>query len=160
MEEFPFNIMWNLWVLMKISFFAWEASWGRILTLDQLKRRVQRLWSRCYLCKGKEEIVNHIVLHFSKVVMPQQLIYTLFDDQLVMLSLVRDVRLSWHRSFAKKKRKKAQRVAPLCLFQTTWKKRNRRTSKNMDMWIKKLNYHLYIIFWNQFQCTQEIAPCQ
>ena len=31
---FPMKIIWNPWVRQKISFFAWEASWGKVLTLD------------------------------------------------------------------------------------------------------------------------------
>ena len=36
---------------MRVSLFAWEASWNRILTCDQLKRRGWNLPNRCYLCK-------------------------------------------------------------------------------------------------------------
>ena len=35
---FPSKIIWNSCVQPKLSFFAWEASWGRILTLDQIGR--------------------------------------------------------------------------------------------------------------------------
>lgn len=37
MERFLIGIPW---VPMKIRFFAWEALWGRIPTLDHLKRGV------------------------------------------------------------------------------------------------------------------------
>ncbi|RVW47606.1 hypothetical protein CK203_073732 [Vitis vinifera] len=33
------SIIWSLCVPPKVGFFAWEASWGKTLTLDQLKRR-------------------------------------------------------------------------------------------------------------------------
>lgn len=36
---FPVKVVWNLWVPVKVGFFALEAVRGRILTLDQLKRR-------------------------------------------------------------------------------------------------------------------------
>ena len=29
---FPWNITWSPYVPTKVSFFAWEASWGRVLT--------------------------------------------------------------------------------------------------------------------------------
>ena len=38
-EAFPSNVMWNAWVLPKVSFFACEALWGKVLTLDQLQRK-------------------------------------------------------------------------------------------------------------------------
>ena len=38
---FPFLVqsIWNPCVPTKVGFFAWEASWGKILMLDQLKKR-------------------------------------------------------------------------------------------------------------------------
>ena len=47
----------------KASFLAWEASWGRVLTLDQLKRRGWLVTNRCFLCLMEEESVNHSLLH-------------------------------------------------------------------------------------------------
>ena len=38
-DLFPSCVVWNAWVPPKVSFFAWEATWGKVLTLDQLKRR-------------------------------------------------------------------------------------------------------------------------
>ena len=54
-REFPSSLVWNPWVPKRVSFFAWEAIWGRILTIDQLKRKGWILPSRCYLCKVDEE---------------------------------------------------------------------------------------------------------
>ena len=31
---FPYSCIWNGWVQPKISFFTWEAAWGKALTLD------------------------------------------------------------------------------------------------------------------------------
>ena len=36
--QFPKSIIWNPCVPTKVGFFAWEASWGKVLTLDQLKK--------------------------------------------------------------------------------------------------------------------------
>ena len=33
-HPFPSNLIWNSWVPTKVGFFAWGASWGRILTMD------------------------------------------------------------------------------------------------------------------------------
>ena len=37
--DFPYRFVWNQIVPPKIGFFAWEATWGKVLTLDQLKCR-------------------------------------------------------------------------------------------------------------------------
>ena len=37
--EFPYSNVWVYRVPTKIVFFAWEAAWGKVLTLDRLQRR-------------------------------------------------------------------------------------------------------------------------
>ena len=48
---FPDHSIWNPMVPLKVGIFAWEASWGKVLTLDQLKRRERPLANKCYLCE-------------------------------------------------------------------------------------------------------------
>ena len=47
----------------KAAFFTWEATWGKILTLDRLKKRGWQLPNCCFLCGCEGENVNHILLH-------------------------------------------------------------------------------------------------
>ena len=77
-REFPSSLVWNPWVPKRVSFFAWEAIWGRILTMDQLKRRGWALPSRCYLCKADEELANHVLICCPKATMIWHLIFALF----------------------------------------------------------------------------------
>ena len=51
----PLNLFWNSYVPLKMRFFAWEAWWGKILTMKQLKNRGFHLASRCPLCGKAEE---------------------------------------------------------------------------------------------------------
>ena len=37
--SFPSNVIWKACVQPKVSFFGWEATWGKALTLDQLQKR-------------------------------------------------------------------------------------------------------------------------
>ena len=52
--------------LSLIVFFVWSASLGKILTLDNLRRRQVIMVNRCCLCKLEGEFVDHLLLH-SKV---------------------------------------------------------------------------------------------
>ena len=45
---FPMKIIWNSSVQPKVSLFAWEASWGKVLTLNQVQKRGCALANRCY----------------------------------------------------------------------------------------------------------------
>ena len=48
--DFPHSNVWVDKVPTKIAFFAWEATWGKVLTLDRLQRRGWHLPNRCFLC--------------------------------------------------------------------------------------------------------------
>ena len=48
--QFPKSVIWSPCVPTNVGFFVWEASWGKVLTLDQLKRRGWTLANRCFLC--------------------------------------------------------------------------------------------------------------
>ena len=60
----PWKLVWNSIVSPKISFFAWEVWWGKILTMEQLKKRGFQLASRCPLCGNAEKDLNHFLLHY------------------------------------------------------------------------------------------------
>ena len=47
----------------KVTFFAWEATWGKALILDQVQRRGYSLANRCFFCHSEEE-VDHILLYY------------------------------------------------------------------------------------------------
>ncbi|RVW43661.1 hypothetical protein CK203_080462 [Vitis vinifera] len=53
---FPSRSIWVARVPTKVAFFAWEATWGKVLALDRLQRRGLQLPNRCFLvwlnCKG------------------------------------------------------------------------------------------------------------
>ena len=51
---------------VKISFFTWDASWGKFLTLDKLPRTVVSLVDICYSCQQFEESVDRFLIHCSK----------------------------------------------------------------------------------------------
>ena len=53
-------------------------------------------------------------------------------------SLVRETLLGWYDSFIGRKRKKVWRAAPLSLFWTIWKERNRRSFENVEFSIQSL----------------------
>jgi len=62
-KSFPYHIIWRTWAPVKVSFFVWEVSHGKILTSDNLHRRGFTLANRCFLCKDDSETVDHLLLH-------------------------------------------------------------------------------------------------
>ena len=63
---FPSDSIWRVGVPPKVAFFAWETSWGKVLTLEQLQRRGFSLANRCFLCLSEVETVDHLLLHCVK----------------------------------------------------------------------------------------------
>ncbi|RVX14665.1 Transposon TX1 uncharacterized 149 kDa protein [Vitis vinifera] len=102
---FPYRRIWMDKVPTKVSFFAWEASWGKILTLDKLQRRGWQLPNRCFLCGYEEESANHILLHCTVTKTIWEITLAIFGVQWVFPESVIEVLLSWRGSFVGKKKK-------------------------------------------------------
>ena len=104
---------------------AWEATWGKILTLDRLQKRGWQLPNCCFLCGCEEETVNHILLHYTVVRVLWEIILALFGVPWVFPKIVKEVLFSWKDPFVGKKRKNIWNSISLCIFWTVWKERNR-----------------------------------
>ena len=48
--SFPKRLVWNQLVSNKVGFFVLEAWWGKVMTLNQLKRTSFSLANRCCFC--------------------------------------------------------------------------------------------------------------
>ncbi|WJZ83602.1 hypothetical protein VitviT2T_003270 [Vitis vinifera] len=144
-EVFPYRRIWMDKVPTKVSFFAWEASWGKILTLDKLQRRGWQLPNRCFLCGYEEESANHILLHCTVTKTIWEITLAIFGVQWVFPESVIEVLLSWRGSFVGKKRKKIWNSIPVCIFWTVWKERNRLAFRGGSLDIQK--------FKNSFVCN-------
>ncbi|RVW34291.1 hypothetical protein CK203_092982 [Vitis vinifera] len=81
---FPYVGIWRACVPPKVAFFAWEASWGKILTLDQLQRRGYSLANRCFLCLAEAETVDHLLLHCVMTRALWNLLFSLFGVEWVL----------------------------------------------------------------------------
>ncbi|RVW48132.1 mRNA-decapping enzyme-like protein [Vitis vinifera] len=61
---FPSGSIWRASVPLKVAFFAWEASWEKVLTLDQFQRRghflTNRSWVRVSMDLSPSSLVSFI----------------------------------------------------------------------------------------------------
>ena len=108
-DPFPWSIIWRSWAPMRVSFFTWKASWNKILTIDQLKRRGWNMPNRCYLRKVEEETSDHLILFCKKASMLWSLVFSLFDVQWVLHSSIKRNLKGWHGAFVTKRKEKAWR---------------------------------------------------
>ena len=131
-EEFPANIIWNSLVPPRVSFFVWEATWKKSITLDRLQRRGFSLANRCYLCLVEEESIDHILLHCGLARCLWSFLFSLFGVSWVLPYSIREALLGWLGPCVGKERRKVWRAAPLCLFWIVWKERNSRAFENEE----------------------------
>ena len=76
-------------------FFAWEATWGKILTLDRLQKRGWQLPNRCFLCACEAESVDHLLIHCSVARVLWDLVLGLVGVKWVFPNTVKEVLYSW-----------------------------------------------------------------
>ena len=110
------------------------------------------------MCLEKEETINHLLLHCSRTRVLGDLLFTLFGVSWVLPSSVRETLLSWNGFFVGKKRKKAWRAAPLHIFWTVWKARNRLAFKDDMLSIQRLKHSFILSFWSETKLFIDDCP--
>ena len=74
-----------------MSFFAWEVVWGKVLTLDLLKGRGWLVTNKCFPCHEEEKSVDHILIHYDKIYVVWNLLFSLFGLSWVLPFSVREL---------------------------------------------------------------------
>ena len=72
---------------------------GKILTIDNLRKRMVRIENRCYMCKCNGEYVDHLLLHFPVASNLWSMISVLFQVSWVMLKSVVELLACWQGHF-------------------------------------------------------------
>ena len=60
---FPCRLIWRASTPVKVAVFVWEASLGKMLTIDNLQKRGITLVNKCYMCKGESNSVDHLLVY-------------------------------------------------------------------------------------------------
>ena len=121
----PVKMIWNPLVPTKVGFFVWEVWWGKILTMDQLKKCSFSLANRCPFCGQTEEVLEHLFIHCPKIWGMWTTLFSLSEGGWVCPYLVKEQLMGWVRLSLKKKEAKLWRAAPLCLLWAIWIERNK-----------------------------------
>ena len=106
---FPVNDIWKSRTPTKACFLAWAASKGKVPTEVFLKRRNFNLASRCAMCLGEEELIDHLFVHCHLVASLWSLALSLMGLSWVQPSSVKEVMFAWRRRLEK------------CWIQGIWK---------------------------------------
>ena len=91
----PWKMMWQSKVPSWVVFFFWTAALGKILTMDNLRKRHFVVLEWCYMCKRCGEFVDHLLLHCPIAYEMWIMVFCLFGICWVMLQRVVDLLDSW-----------------------------------------------------------------
>ena len=146
-ENFPRKLILNNCIPTKINFFAWEVWYGKILTMEQLKKRRRHLASRCHLCGKAEESFDHLLLHCPKVYNIWAFIFTIFKVNWVLPRSIKDTLARWKDPSSRKSLRKVWMVAPLCLLWTICKERIGVDFEDMVLSTQRMKNSLMFALW-------------
>ncbi|RVW53858.1 LINE-1 reverse transcriptase-like [Vitis vinifera] len=103
---FPYKSIWVARVPTKAAFFAWEASWGKVLTLDSLQRRGFSTSKSVFLVRMRRRKCKSYSIYCTVVRALWDIVFGLVDVKWVSPGTVKEVLASWRGSWVGKKRKK------------------------------------------------------
>ena len=89
------------------------------------------LVNRCFMCGEDEENIDHLLIHCKRAKMLWNLFLSIIGTSWVFPQTVIHTLLAWQGAAVGKKRKKIWWLAaPLCIFWTLWRARNKLSFEN------------------------------
>ena len=125
-RSFPWKGVWKSKVPPRVAFFSWTAALGKVLTIDNLRKRGLILVDWCCLCRESGESPDHILLHCKVARELWNMVFVMFGVQWVMPGTVLDLFSSWQGSWGCKRTNMVWRVVPHCVLWCVWRERNAR----------------------------------
>jgi hypothetical protein len=125
-SSFPWRSIWKVKVPLRISFFVWIATLGKILTLDNLREISIILVGWCCMCKYSVESANHLLLHCEVAQALWSVLFSLFDVTWVMSKEMAELLACWCGQQGNILVEEVWQIAPLCLMWIIWRERNAR----------------------------------
>jgi len=114
-----------------VAFFAWTAVLGKILTLDNLRKKLVIVIDRCYMCKMNGESVDHILLHCEVARALWNTIFSRFSLFWVMPFRVVDLFACWWTGGCSQSAV-VWKMVPCCLMWYLWREYNDRQFEDKE----------------------------
>jgi hypothetical protein len=99
-SHFPWKSIWRNKVLSRVAFCVWTAMFGKILTLDNQRKRYVIVMDWCCMYKKSRETIDHFLFHCEVVRALWVLTYRLFGLEWVMPQRVVELLASWRGQFS------------------------------------------------------------
>jgi hypothetical protein len=141
-SAFPWKSIWRTKAPPRVAFFVWTAVRGKILTLDNLRRRGMVVVNRCWLCESDGESVDHLLLHCGAARTLWNSFFTRFGLCWVMPSTIKDLYASWWTG-GRVRSAVVWKMVPLCIMWCVWRERNDRCFEDKSRTQEELIYLFY-----------------
>ena len=147
---FPWKPVQRSKIPLRVAFFSWTPTLGKILILENLWYEGVTIADWCYVCKKSGESVNHLLLHCPIAYELWSMVWTLFGLLWGMPQSVTDLLSSWQGSFGGHRSIDLQRVVPHCVLWCIWRERNSRCFEGNEQSILELKSLLFhtLLEWN------------
>jgi hypothetical protein len=129
---FPWKCVWWTQAPSMAAFFSWSAALGKILTLDNLRKRHVIVINRCYMCKKTKEFVDHhLLLHCDVASALYYYLFSRFGLSWIMPRRVFNLLACWWSS-GRSRSATVWKMTPTCLFWCLWRERNNRSFEDVE----------------------------
>ena len=118
--NFPWKRVWKAKAPSRVAFFVWTAALGKILTIDNLRKRQLIIMDWCCMCKSSGETGNHLLLHCLIAWELWTMVLSIFSTTWVMPWGVEDLLSCWTGTCGKSEAGKVWKMTPHCLTWCLW----------------------------------------
>jgi hypothetical protein len=153
---FPWKSIWKEKVPPRIAFFSWTAALGKLLTIDNLRKRHLIIVDWCCLCKSSGESVDHLLLHCSLAWELWSMVFGLFGVCWVMPGQVLQLWAGWQICVGDTKNLVVWRMVPHCVMWCLWRERNARHFEDSDRSIVDLKL---LFFQTLYEWVNSLGFC-
>jgi hypothetical protein len=133
MQHVYYKSIWKVKVSPRVAFFVWATTLGKIITLDNLRKRNIIVMKWCYMCKICGESIDHLFVHCMVATELWSTILQLFGVVRVMLRLVKEMLGSWREQKGNRMLMLIWRMVPLCLMWCLWRERNAHSFEDCEI---------------------------
>jgi hypothetical protein len=153
-EEDPFHwrSIWRTKFPLKVTFFTWSVVLGKMLTLDNLRKRHVIVIDRCYMCKMNGETVDHLLLHCEVARVLWNAIFSRFSLSWVMPLRVVDLFTCWWPSGCSRSAV-VWKMIPSCLMWCLWREQNDRNFEDKERMFEELITFFFLFFVHLDYCV-------
>ncbi|XP_042976492.1 uncharacterized protein LOC122307595 isoform X2 [Carya illinoinensis] len=141
-----YNISRNLNFFTRI-FTQFFAAQGKILTIDNLRKRGMVVMEWCYLCKKSRESIDHLLLHCEVAGELWAGILSRTGLNWVMPRSVEELLARWNRPRNSAQLAAVWRMMPLCLMSRLWSERNESCFNDKERGVGEIwNFFVFSLF--------------